>query len=78
LGRLSATRARGNAENLAMEMPRMESPCIKTCAIDPATRLCDGCGRTLDEIAAWSTYTNDDRRRIMAELPSRLRRPTKA
>jgi predicted Fe-S protein YdhL (DUF1289 family) len=61
-----------------MEMPRIESPCIKTCVIDPATRLCDGCGRTLDEIAAWSTYTNDDRRRIMAELPSRLRRPTKA
>jgi predicted Fe-S protein YdhL (DUF1289 family) len=61
-----------------MEMPRIESPCIKTCVIDPATRLCDGCGRTLDEIAAWSTYTNDYRRRIMAELPSRLRRPTKA
>ncbi len=61
-----------------MEMPRIESPCIKTCVIDPATRLCDGCGRTIDEIAVWSTYTNDDRRRIMADLPSRMRRPIKA
>ncbi len=60
-----------------MEMPRIESPCIKVCVIDKTTRLCEGCGRTLDEIALWATYTNEDRRRIMAELPKRLGRPTK-
>lgn len=61
-----------------MEMPRIESPCTKVCVIDQTTRLCGGCGRTLDEIAAWATYTNDHRRRIMAELPGRLARTTKA
>ena len=61
-----------------MEMPRIETPCIKVCVIDQTTRLCGGCGRTLDEIAAWATYTNDDRRRIMAALPNRLGRLNKA
>lgn len=61
-----------------MEMPRIESPCIKVCVINQTTRLCEGCGRTLDEIAAWATFTNDDRRRIMGELPARLGLSSKA
>ncbi len=61
-----------------MELPRIESPCIKTCVIDATTRLCEGCGRTIDEIAAWSTYTSQHRRRIMAELPNRLKGANKA
>jgi predicted Fe-S protein YdhL (DUF1289 family) len=56
----------------------MESPCIKICVIDPKTRLCDGCGRTIDEIASWSSFSPEDRRRIMAELPLRPRRLKKA
>jgi hypothetical protein len=51
----------------------MESPCIKICAIDPATRLCAGCVRTLDEIALWSRLTESQRRHIMAQLPARRR-----
>jgi predicted Fe-S protein YdhL (DUF1289 family) len=40
--------------------------------------LCDGCGRTIDEIASWSSFSPEDRRRIMAELPLRPRRLKKA
>jgi predicted Fe-S protein YdhL (DUF1289 family) len=61
-----------------MELPRIETPCIKVCVIDTRTRLCEGCGRSIDEIAAWSSYSNEDRRRIMAELPGRPRRSSKA
>jgi predicted Fe-S protein YdhL (DUF1289 family) len=61
-----------------MELPRIETPCIKVCVIDPGTRLCQGCGRTIDEIAAWSTYTNEHRRRIIAELSDRLKGANKA
>ncbi len=50
----------------------MISPCIKLCAIDPHTRLCAGCGRTLSEIAAWASYSEAERRRIMGALPGRL------
>ena len=49
----------------------VESPCIKVCVIHPESRLCTGCLRTLDEIAAWSRMTPEDRRSVMAALPSR-------
>lgn len=49
----------------------IETPCISVCVIDEATGLCQGCLRTIAEIASWSRLTNPERRRIMAELPSR-------
>jgi uncharacterized protein len=49
----------------------MESPCVDICEIDRVTGLCLGCRRTIEEIAAWSAMTSAERRRIMAELPSR-------
>ena len=30
------------------------SPCIGVCRMDPGSGWCEGCLRTLDEIAAWS------------------------
>lgn len=48
------------------------TPCIKVCTMDATSRLCMGCGRTLDEIARWGTMTPDERERIMAALPERL------
>ncbi|MBO6636734.1 MAG: DUF1289 domain-containing protein [Roseitalea sp.] len=50
----------------------MESPCILVCSIDMATGLCHGCGRTRDEIGAWTLMSADDRRAIMDGLPARL------
>jgi len=49
------------------------SPCTKVCTIDPRTKLCHGCGRTLNEIGGWMSLTDSERQRIMAELPQRLR-----
>ena len=51
----------------------MESPCIKICTYDPGTGLCLGCGRTLEEIGAWFSMSDDERRAVMQELPARLR-----
>jgi hypothetical protein len=51
----------------------MESPCVKHCVYDSARRLCAGCGRTLEEIEAWAALGEEERRRIMAELPARLK-----
>lgn len=50
----------------------MESPCILVCSIDMKTGYCFGCGRTRDEIGAWTTYTDQERRSIMQSLPERL------
>ena len=49
----------------------MDTPCIKICVIDPGTGLCEGCARTLAEIATWSRLAPAERRRIMVELPTR-------
>ena len=49
----------------------VESPCQRICVIHPATRLCTGCARSLDEIAQWSRLSADARRAIIQELPNR-------
>jgi predicted Fe-S protein YdhL (DUF1289 family) len=48
-----------------------ESPCIKVCVIQPETRLCTGCLRTIDEITDWARMTPEARRAVMAVLPAR-------
>ncbi len=50
----------------------IETPCLKVCVMEPGSKLCRGCGRTISEIAGWSTLTAGERRRIMADLPARL------
>lgn len=49
----------------------ISSPCVKVCALDQATGFCQGCKRTLHEIAAWGSMSEDVRQRIMGELDSR-------
>jgi uncharacterized protein len=51
----------------------METPCVKNCTLDFVTDLCFGCGRTLDEITGWASFSDAERRRIMAELPQRMK-----
>ena len=53
-------------------MPVVSSPCIKICVLDAASGLCQGCGRTLDEIARWAALAEPARQAIMAQLPARL------
>jgi predicted Fe-S protein YdhL (DUF1289 family) len=55
-------------------MIRASTPCIRVCTLDPETGLCEGCGRTREEIAAWFGLSEEDRLRIMAELPERMRK----
>ncbi|EJT05582.1 DUF1289 domain-containing protein [Rhizobium sp. CCGE 510] len=50
----------------------MQTPCIHLCSLNLATGFCAGCGRTLQEIGSWVSYSDTERRRIMALLPARL------
>ena len=52
-------------------MPRIPSPCTKVCVIDGPSGLCAGCGRSLDEIGRWLSYSDAERQAIMAALPAR-------
>ena len=53
----------------------MESPCIKICTYDPESGLCCGCGRTLEEIGAWFSMSDEERLAVMEKLPARLKSP---
>ena len=47
------------------------SPCISVCKMDPTSGWCQGCLRTIDEIASWSRMDDDARRVVWAELARR-------
>lgn len=52
----------------------IKTPCIKVCVVDGESGLCLGCFRTLQEVAAWARFSEAERDRLMAELPSRKSR----
>jgi len=47
------------------------SPCDKVCVMDPASGLCRGCRRTLDEIARWSAMSEAEQRAVLKALAAR-------
>jgi predicted Fe-S protein YdhL (DUF1289 family) len=47
------------------------SPCINVCRMNDATGLCEGCLRTLDEIACWSGYTREEKLAVRARAEAR-------
>lgn len=53
-------------------MPPIETPCIRVCILDPRTEHCLGCGRSLDEIAGWIGFSDEQRADVIADLPRRL------
>jgi hypothetical protein len=54
----------------------IESPCIKVCTLDRKTRICKGCHRTIDEIAAWIYMEDPERAALLAVLAERARKNT--
>jgi uncharacterized protein len=51
--------------------PSPVSPCLGICLMDPATRTCRGCLRTVDEIAGWYGATPAEKRAILVRLDAR-------
>lgn len=52
-------------------MKAIVSPCINICLLHPDSGLCVGCKRTIEEIAGWTGFSDEERRRILDELPKR-------
>lgn len=50
----------------------LRSPCVSVCRIEPATGYCEGCHRTIDEIADWGMMSDDRKRVVWQQI--RLRR----
>jgi uncharacterized protein len=58
----------------ASPLRAIATPCIKVCIVDAESSLCLGCYRTLMEIAGWARLPEDERARLMDELPERRSR----
>ncbi len=50
------------------------SPCIGVCVMNPQTQWCEGCFRTLDEIAGWWDYSPQQKRAVVDQLDDRMAR----
>ena len=50
---------------------KLPSPCISVCRMDEASGICEGCMRTLDEIAAWGSLDAPRQLAIRRQLPER-------
>ena len=56
-----------------MNRSGLASPCIDVCRMDPRSGLCEGCLRTLDEIAAWGTLSDAGKQAVWQRLEQRRR-----
>ncbi len=68
--RLLADMVRGAAA--AQIVSPVPSPCRSVCKMDRDSGFCEGCLRTIEEIAAWSGADDGERRRVWALLPARV------
>jgi hypothetical protein len=48
------------------------SPCQQLCVLEPASGHCIGCGRSSEEIAAWTRLDDRARLAIVEDLPRRV------
>lgn len=51
------------------------SPCINICRMNEQNGLCEGCLRTLDEIAVWSQASDPQKLAILAQVARRRAAP---
>ncbi len=47
------------------------SPCVKICVLDPDTRMCRGCFRSIDEVAEWVEYSPEEKLAVLERIAQR-------
>lgn len=47
------------------------SPCTSVCRMNAGNGWCEGCFRTIDEIAAWSGMDEAAKRHVLQQIPQR-------
>lgn len=49
------------------------SPCINICRLDD-NKICVGCNRTIEEITAWTKYTDKEKLEVLGKINDRINR----
>ncbi len=52
----------------------LPSPCVNVCRMHAGSGWCEGCARTLEEIAAWGSLPDEAKLRVWRLLPERRAR----
>ncbi|PXW29438.1 DUF1289 domain-containing protein [Paraburkholderia caballeronis] len=60
-----------STQGAALLLPAPPSPCINVCRMNDATGWCDGCLRTIDEIAGWSSFDDETKRAVWQAIETR-------
>lgn len=50
------------------QVSRPSSPCVQICRLTPEGDLCEGCGRTLNEIARWARMNASEQEAVWQRL----------
>ncbi|MGP1677336.1 MAG: DUF1289 domain-containing protein [Burkholderiales bacterium] len=64
-----------NIADLQTQDAEVASPCVNVCRMDAKSGYCEGCCRTLEEIASWSVYGPAEKRKVLALLVARKAAP---
>ena len=63
------TRLKDRAQQvLALDSVHVPSPCISVCVINPNSGLCEGCLRTLEEVAVWGQLPSAQQREVWQRI----------
>lgn len=54
-----------------MEVQNITSPCNGKCGVNPITKLCKGCFRTMEEIFQWVQMSDAEKTTILEKANSR-------
>lgn len=57
--------------NAVREGRPVPSPCLSICRIDERTGWCEGCWRSLEEIALWGSASDAERLRVWGDIVRR-------
>lgn len=49
----------------------IKSPCNNVCKVNSKSKYCEGCKRTLEEIASWSMASDEEKLKILEEIKKR-------
>ena len=58
---------------MSTTLKEIASPCVNVCQMNPSNGLCQGCLRTLDEIAGWLDFSATEKLAVLEKLEERRR-----
>ena len=58
--------------NTLLERDAACNPCVGVCSTTTGDAVCRGCGRTVDEIRDWNSYTRPGKLLVKSRLAARL------